>query len=387
MRKQILEKLLHTHNLFKTTDVSGYDKFTQLYRPLPHFNPRYAEMFDKPKNWEGLDREERTINYNNLGALFERISIGISNAQKFYIPNTPSYITNEERVKVAKDVQMMLPYPNTFIQWDKDVYLEELEVGADGRYTPQDIDNQIQEHESNYDKRRLVYNLWAIDTQTVPSFDNDESGMQEFEIKALQDSLDMQDEDPYTNVIRCMLFVYDTKNEHFHSDFTFFDLAWINGTENYTYWIRDDNIFYEYLDLRADTTGEFQSQTLNQQVQICSDVLFEYNFLTQFPTICDVDTVKGLKPSSRPSFIDVRKFKHTAMNAKPTWEHKVLKLNMYDNAGVGSKGGNTRSAGTAFHSVRKHLRRLPNGKHTFVKAHFRGSKEVGVVSKEYKIDR
>jgi hypothetical protein len=65
----------------------------------------------------------------------------------------------------------------------------------------------------------------------------------------------------------------------------------------------------------------------------------------------------------------------------------VLKLNMYDNAGGGSKGGNTRSAGTAFHSVRKHLRRLPNGKHTFVKAHFRGSKEVGVVSKEYKIDR
>ena len=370
MKKHVIEKLLHTHNLLRLGDERGYEKFTELYRPLPHFNPRHAQVS------EGWSDEERTINYVKLRELFDKVSLGISTAQKFYIPNTPSYITNEERIKVANDVQMMLPYPNTFIQWDKDVDLE-LRSYHDAQPTG----------EYEYEKRRLIYNLWAVDTQCVPSFDKVGSGLQDFELKALQENLEMQDEDPYTNVIRCMLFVYDPANDDMHCDFTFFDMAWVNGTENYTYWIQDDNIFYEFLDLSADSTGMFTSDTLNQQVQICSDILFEYNFLTQFPTVCDVQNVKGLRPSNRPSIIESRKFKHSALNTKPTWEHKVLKLNMYDNAGDSSKGGNTRSAGTAFHSVRKHLRRLPNGKHTFVKAHFRGSKEVGVVSKEYKIDR
>ena len=380
MKKHVLEKLLHTHNLLRLGDKRGYEKFTELYRPLPHFSPKHAEnkvqndfLTSKVDLMGGFSKEEKTINYVKLRELFERISIGISNAQKFYIPNTPSYITDEERIKVANDVQMMLPYPNTFIQWDKDVHLELI-----------DYHDTERTGQSRYDKRRLVYNLWACDTQTVPTFESDELTPA---VQELQDSLDMRDEDPYTNVIRCMLFVYDPSKDDMHCDFTFFDLAWVNGTENYTYWIQDDNIFYEFLDLRADSTGEFTSDTLNQQVQICSDILFEYNFLTQFPTVCDLQNVKGMRPSSRPSMIEPRKFKHSAFHTKPTWEHKVLKLNMYDNTGGGSKGGNTRSAGTAFHSVRKHLRRLPNGKHTFVKAHFRGSKEVGVVSKEYKIDR
>ena len=43
------------------------------------------------------------------------------------------------------------------------------------------------------------------------------------------------------------------------------------------------------------------------------------------------------------------------------------------------------ASGTAFHSVRKHIRRLADGRNTFVKAHFRGAKSVGMVSKDYEI--
>ncbi len=359
MKKHVLEKLLHTHNLLRLGDERGYEKFTKMYRPLPHFNPRNDNNH--------FTNEERTINYSKLRGLFDEVSLGISNAQKFYIPNTTSFITNEERVKVANDVKMMLPYPNTFIQWDKDVEIELLDRDSYG--TPQ--------HVSKYEHKRLIYNLWAVDTQHSPVG----------ELPKEIDDMVVDKDNPYTNIVRCMLFVYDPALDDMHVDFTYFDMAWINGGEDYTYWIDDNNIFYDFLDLSADANGEFSNHTLNQQVQICSDILFEYNFLTQFPTVCDVQNIKGMQPANRPSIIESRKFKQSTFNNKPTWEHKVLKLNMYDNASANNKGNNTRSAGTAFHSVRKHLRRLPNGKHTFVKAHFRGSKEVGVVSKEYKIDR
>jgi hypothetical protein len=57
---------------------------------------------------------------------------------------------------------------------------------------------------------------------------------------------------------------------------------------------------------------------------------------------------------------------------------------MYGEPSGGESTGQ-RSKGTALHSVRKHIRRYKTGKTTFVKAHFRGSKEIGILTKDYEV--
>ena len=71
---------------------------------------------------------------------------------------------------------------------------------------------------------------------------------------------------------------------------------------------------------------------------------------------------------------------------KPKYEHKILKLNLYDNATNEGSEANGNGKARSLHAVRKHLRRLPNGKLTWVKAHFRGNREVGIITKDYEID-
>ena len=58
---------------------------------------------------------------------------------------------------------------------------------------------------------------------------------------------------------------------------------------------------------------------------------------------------------------------------------------MYGNKNTKLGAAGSRETGTAFHSVRKHMRRLPNGRTTFVKAHFRGSRDFGTISKDYEL--
>ena len=83
----------------------------------------------------------------------------------------------------------------------------------------------------------------------------------------------------------------------------------------------------------------------------------------------------------------MRHFKNSAYREKPQYEHKELIISMYDDSSKTKGGMNTtgRSAGTRFHSVRKHPRKLGTGKVTWVKAHFRGSKEEGILFKDYKV--
>ena len=106
--------------------------------------------------------------------------------------------------------------------------------------------------------------------------------------------------------------------------------------------------------------------------------------MMSFPQITQQQKVKGVSPRVLES---PAKYKFSELVRRPTWEHKTLVLDMYDRQSSGSTKGKNgkRSSGTAFHSVRKHLRRFPNGKHNFVKAHFRGSKESGVIQKDYEV--
>ena len=108
----------------------------------------------------------------------------------------------------------------------------------------------------------------------------------------------------------------------------------------------------------------------------------QFMVLLQYPMICNIQDVKG----RGDIFLD-KKVRHTTteLRKQPKFTHKVLRLDLYGSPNQ-SGGVIEEGKGVAFHSVRKHLRKLPNGKLTWVKAHFRGHKDHGTVFKDYDID-
>ena len=77
------------------------------------------------------------------------------------------------------------------------------------------------------------------------------------------------------------------------------------------------------------------------------------------------------------------KFSTSEFIRKPKYEHKILKLDLFGSNGTSNTSNSNETGGRAFHAVRKHIRQYQDGKITFVKAHFRGSKDIGIVTKDY----
>ena len=107
--------------------------------------------------------------------------------------------------------------------------------------------------------------------------------------------------------------------------------------------------------------------------------------MLNYPEITVADDVMG-RPNNTFGHVPVKNMKRSTLIKKPKYQHKTLVLDMFGDKSGGESCSGGRSKGTAFHSVRKHLRQYKNGKKVFVKAHFRGSKEVGMIFKDYKID-
>ena len=106
--------------------------------------------------------------------------------------------------------------------------------------------------------------------------------------------------------------------------------------------------------------------------------------MLNYPEITISDEVLG-RPNNLVGHVPVKDMRKNTLMKKPKYQHKTLVLDMYGDKSGGESSSGGRSKGTAFHSVRKHLRQYKNGKKVFVKAHFRGSKEVGMITKDYKI--
>ena len=347
MNKYVIEKLIHAKNLFDGTK-KGFNKFADKFSALPHLNTGMLDYKDVYKPEQGFELVQQE--YADIKLFWDMVSVGISTATKIFIPFEKDGLTNEERLSVAEEVKMIIPFPNTFIQWEVQRDLKMMST---------------RDSEPKYFKnRRLIQNLWVMDSN-----------------KLTDGSLDGMD-DEGNQILTCVLFSYDQGQDVIHLDHAFYDMTW-DEKGNYHFWLSPDQPFFNRIDTSGDENGVYSNESLKNTVQVCNDVLFEYNMLTQFPNIATVENVKGLQPSKRPSMIEPRKYKKSTLMFKPTWEHKVLKVNLYDNQTKGVSTG--RSGGTRFHGVRKHLRRLPTGKHTFVKAHFRGQKDIGVISKDYQI--
>ena len=170
------------------------------------------------------------------------------------------------------------------------------------------------------------------------------------------------------------------------------------------YFKKEDLFSYDYTSyklvrnpkIKNEEGFPFEVTMMNRNVVECIDkdklpfwvegILRAYTLLNihlQFPEITEQKDVKG-RPNTTIGHRKLRKHTKSELRSLPSYEHKTLVLNMYDND-TGNGSGSGRSKGTAFHSVRKHIRKYKDGKTTFVKAHFRGSKDVGIVSKDYKI--
>ena len=264
------------------------------------------------------------------------LSNSIQQSAKFYVDLSGDRLTQNEFVNCLSDIKFYLPYPSTFIQFKhEDVLVNVLftETGTDNGIDWKDLEpsdyctevilSDLSGNEMSYD--RCMYHHRGI-------------------------SLDFDGEDGR--------FKMETNIHGIGSRF-----------------VVDDSSLEQY-----GGTKKMQLHFIEQVMRSYLDFLIMLNY----PEITDSDEVLG-RPNNLVGHVPVKNMKRSTLMKKPKYQHKTLVLDMYGDKSGGESSSGGRSKGTAFHSVRKHLRQYKNGKKVFVKAHFRGSKEVGVITKDYKI--
>ena len=272
----------------------------------------------------------------------------ISQAAKFYIDlSGPDQLEPEEMEKIITELKIYLPYKSVFLQVE----------------TPE-----------------VVHNILVHDfTEELGNID---TGKQM--VNGFMSFVNYQYVKKGGKFGAYFAFDPNTYNIMWHDDMSWvFEINGQNimGQQSNTA-IAEKPIWHDYLDLEVDEGGHYINQGLENHVQTIHSCFLQFMILLQYPMICETTEVKG----RANVFLD-RKIKHTTseLRRQPKFTHKVLRLDLYGNSQ--QKGGVIEEGkGVAFHSVRKHLRRLANGKLTWVKAHFRGSKDHGTVYKDYSID-
>ena len=327
------EKLLSAHWLV----LNDPDKFTKEFLRPPYLNDNLA-MDSK----DGL-------------AILKAQSIEIQEANKFYIDfsnsNVSENLTEKEMKTVAKDIKIFLPYKKTFIQFETE-----------------DIIHSIWLQDFMSLKRNKIFN-WIEDTiglkrilpiKELPAYLMFQSVYYKrnaFEGRGLVHNKTLLDP---------TLYVIAPDQEHWQEGKKTVNFGW--GT---------------YPKFEAFHEGGYQRTTNDYRdlEEHTVKVLFLLNLLLSYPALSSTKTIKG---KTGVHMSGTHGYKASHLIRRPSWEHKVLKLDLYGKAS-GGHGGN--GSPKAFHSVRGHLRRLAKGDITFIKPHFRGSKGIGVVEKEYSIQK
>lgn len=324
MNNLVLQKILHLNQLVDTPPPrpNGYSD-----EELDTANSRALAKLIQAPTYYSTESDGHTLIPNiEMKALLKSFAQTISQAAKFYIDRRDNeFLTEKEYEAIESELQVYAPYKSTFLQVEDNEY---------------------------------VYNILTYD-------DNHKTG------------------DTDEPVLMMTMLPYIKEYDCFILDLNGYAFTYHNDT-TYTFWLMDSPMS-KFVDVSVDINNRYTNKALNHFVECMSSQWITLMILLQYPQIADSKDVKG----RADVWLDIKsKFTTSALRAKPNFQHKELKINMYGNAPTQSNEpkGNLRSIGTAFHSVRKHLRKLPNGKHTFVKAHFRGAKEHGVVSKDYVIN-
>ena len=352
MHNIALQKLVH---LYQLVDLDSFGN-----SKLP---PKYAKeweeqvslpnhLYDKVKGAmrNPLYDEERDnviITPTFMRGYLENLSKSVTQAQKFYIDvRGNNMLSYKEISAVLHDLDFYCPYPETFLQFETDDAVFQI------------LALDLEELDENY-KSNAVYS----DTE-----------------KKIMDG----------KKITFMLNLYDKARKQFVLDGNCYTLEFRKddvssiqeGSHGYTDWVEDSE-WKNLVDLSTDSDNQYSNQSLNTWVQYIDLYWTMFMIYLKYPQIAKPKSVNGRKPIWH--HIPMRNFKNSAYREKPQYEHKELVISMYDNDYTGESNTTGRSGSTRFHSVRKHPRQLPNGKVTWVKAHFRGSKDEGVIFKDYKV--
>ena len=277
------------------------------------------------KNWQLANHfKKQDFEKNTTREYFLDCSKWIQQSQKFSVDVRDNTLTAEEISKISDEIIFCLPYENVFLQYCTD----------DGG----------------------VINLCVRELET------DDEDMSQFEIIMM----------PYVPQWNCFIFDPNTYEFVFKKD------------QTYQFTIDEEKSISRWGDVTSFTThnGTYNNQSMIRWARTMANCVAQFMLMLTFPQITQSNQVKGIKPQTLQS---LSRFKTSELRTKPTSEHKTLKIDLYGNESCGSGQSNGRSEGTKFHSVRKHLRKLRDGKHTFVKAHFRGNKEFGVIQKDYEV--
>ena len=327
MNKLVLEKLLHTYKLFDPNDVEQTDVTFKKHWHMPqHFYPPDIDLATIRTHYQYLSRH-------------------IQNCAKFHVDLRGNSLTEEEADKIAPEVIFCLPYEHIFLQFEDDSCCLNILV--------KDI-------------------MWAWSDDEKAEYCQNKSNEEGNEVHAAYD---------------CILMPYmkdREKGDYFIFDQNIYEIEFFTDT-TFRYTLEEDeqkNYFAAGMDF--STRDElYTNASMHNWASSMATCISTFMMMLCFPQITKTTEVKGVKPQS---ILSRSRYKHSDLRSKPTWEHKTLKIDLYGSEGGGNHtNGSGRSEGTKFHSVRKHLRRLSNGNHTFVKAHFRGNKEHGVIQKDYEV--
>ena len=98
-----------------------------------------------------------------------------------------------------------------------------------------------------------------------------------------------------------------------------------------------------------------------------------------YPAITRTTKVAGSKPMIKPP---MKNLKASSFHKRPVWEHTTLEIDLYNDTSEETDATRS-SVPKRLHGVRKHLRKCHSGKLTWVKAHTRGNKSLGGLTKDY----
>ena len=362
MDNTVLQKLLHAHVLLKKNPRKFQDNFV----PPDHIA---VDVSDDPNKYEpslNWDNQRNRVPPKLLSDWLESHARRVQQSMKFYIPESSheNKLTGEEYLKLTDEMKMFLPFKSTFVQHEVDIGITESKeahkawnkIALDGIGTKVDL-KKIEE--KMIAGETCIANVYLED---VGYEDDEEQPMFKGNV-----SIYFRDDNTF----------FIDPNDYYFS---------YRGGMGYTFWLPEQSPFYQYTDTGSDVDGGmYNNPTLNSMVSTIINVHSQLVLMLSYPQIVNRQSILGVTPKNAGLIPFSKKYTNSEFLRKPKYEHKVLKLDLFGDTNSNGNGSTGESGSRAFHAVRKHIRQYSDGKITFVKAHFRGSKDVGLVTKDYEI--
>lgn len=125
--------------------------------------------------------------------------------------------------------------------------------------------------------------------------------------------------------------------------------------------------------------GEYENEYIILQANALAELVSTLSIALAYPAITRTTKVAGSKPMIKPP---MKNLKASSFHKRPVWEHTTLEIDLYNDTSEETDATRS-SVPKRLHGVRKHLRKCQSGKLTWVKAHTRGNKRLGGLTKDY----